>query len=67
METGPLDLRELRNLFLEALEDQEQRPEIDHDDDVVIKGYLVDPEKAVEPSVVHVLSELDRRARRTAA
>ena len=67
MEKGPLDARLLRNLFLEALEDQRRIPKRRREDDVVVKGYLIDPEKTTEPSTVHVLSELDRRARRTAA
>ena len=67
MEQGTMDVRVLRNLFLEALEDEECRTKAGREDNVVIKGYLIDPEKTVEPSVVNVLNELNRRARRTAA
>lgn len=67
MEQGTMDVRVLRNLFLEALEDQESRTKAGRDDNVVIKGYLIDPEKTAEPSVVNVVNELNRRARLTAA
>jgi len=67
MEQGTMDVRVLRNLFLEALEDQDCRTRASRDDNVVIKGYLIDPDKTVEPSVINVLNELNRRARRTAA
>lgn len=63
MKKGPLGVRLLCNLFLEALNEQEDRAKPSRDDDVVFKGYLVDPDKTVEPSVVDVLRELDRQRR----
>ena len=66
MKKGPFDERVLCNLFLEALAEQDGAACQDRDDDVVVKGYLVDPEMTVEPHVLDTLNELDRRARRTA-
>jgi hypothetical protein len=67
METGPLDARLLRDLFLEAMAEPEDRVVVEKHDNVVIKGYLVDADSTIEPSVVNVLNELDRRARQSAA
>lgn len=67
MEKGPLDARVLRSLLLEALTDHKNPASIDEDDNVVLKGYLIDPDKTIEPSVVDVISQLDRRSRQSAA
>lgn len=60
------DLRVLCHLFLEALDEQENRAKPSRDEKVVIKGYMIDSDETVEPSVIDLLRELHRRARHAA-